>query len=123
MTGFSVVDLSENLDETIPMESYRRTVVVLPSSLVEDDKSGFLHSWRESGGRLVFVKITWEESWKAVTNSEGPGVSGIPWRLAYRQLARKRTAMLRQEADFEISATGCLSQIAARIVDVLTASD
>lgn len=94
-------------------------LIVLPSDFLEKGGADAIRSFRERGGLVVFVDLSWEESWKAVANDGAPNAEGLPWRTVYRKMARQRAAGIRETADLEVSGSGSLEDIAARLVQAI----
>lgn len=115
LTGVPVIDFARNSEEIRLTATEQPSIITLPSDFLEKHGKSSIQSFRETGGKLVFLMMTWEDSWKAVANDGAANAQGLPWRAAYRQLARERISSLRAASDLEVSGTGSLDEIARRI--------
>lgn len=113
-TGWPVVEVHEAAD-LLEADLTQPGIWVLPSNILETPVASCVEEFQVGGGRLIFVSMTWEDSWKAATAGMAPHESGLPWRAAYRQLARERMRRLRKLADSEVPGNGTLAEVADRI--------
>lgn len=114
-TGLPVVKVTEEAAPGMLAQTVAAGILVLPSNILETSAAPVLAQFQASGGKLVFVSMTWEDSWKAATSGMAPHESGLPWRAAYRHLARERMRRLRESANLEVSGSGTLEEVARRI--------
>lgn len=68
---------------------------------------------------VVEIQMTWEESLKAVGMDLAYNPEGLPWRSAYRQLARARQEKFSQYAQVHLSGQGSLEEVAQRLAQAL----
>ncbi len=113
-SGWPVIEVHEAVD-LLEADLTQPGIWVLPSNILETPVANRVEEFQVEGGRLIFVSMTWEDSWKAATAGMAPHESGLPWRATYRQLARERMRCLRKLADSEVSGNGTLAEVADRI--------
>lgn len=115
-TGLPMVEVTEEAAPGILAQTVAASILVLPSNILETSAVNALAQFQAEGGSLILVSMTWEDSWKAATTGMAPHESGLPWRAAYRYLARERMRRLREIANWEISGNGTLEEVARRVL-------
>lgn len=93
----------------------RGRVYVLPSDFLETSGASALDAFRADGGKVVFVRLDWTQSFRSVTRGASGDAAGLPWRTAYRHLARERTRQLEEFSDVCVDGSGTLAEIADRV--------
>lgn len=93
----------------------RGRIYVLPSDFFETSGASALDAFRKAGNKVVFVRLDWAQSFRSVTQGAPGDAAGLPWRTAYRHLARERTRQLEEFSDVCVDGSGTLAEIADRV--------
>lgn len=94
-------------------------IFVLPSDVLETDSSAPVENFRQAGNPVFFLDLPWEQSWQAVNPEQLSDPNGLPWRAAYRRLAKYRREGLMAHSDYTVPTEGTLTELAQRLLKVI----
>lgn len=94
-------------------------IFVLPSDVLETDSSAPVENFRQAGNPVFFLDLPWEQSWQAVNPEKLSDPNGLPWRAAYRRLAKDRREGLMAHSDYTVPTEGTLTELAQRLLKVI----
>lgn len=93
-----------------------QAIFVLPSDVLETGSASLIESFRQAGNPVFFLDLSWEDSWRAVNPENLHDTNGLPWRMAYRRLAKQRREHLMAHSDHTLRADGTLTELAKRVL-------
>lgn len=101
-----------------PLECRTAGIYVLESDFFQTEAGvSQIRDFRLHGNLVISIQMKWEDSWRAVGMDRPGSPQDFPWRKLYREQAKLRLQLQREEADITVIPQGTVQQIAWSIAE------